>query len=91
MLRARVRELERATRIKGVTLTAKAPKMVEVEVVKPATVKAVERAIDRADAAHARVNGILARLHEVEELLNARGAELQGVTAACWPSCARYG
>jgi len=54
----------------------------EVEVVKPATVKAVERAIDRCDAAIARVNGLVVNLRGHVEAAEARGAELATVRDA---------
>jgi hypothetical protein len=44
--------------------------------VKPATVKAIERAIDRCDAAIARVNGLVVNLGGHVEAAQARGAEL---------------
>jgi hypothetical protein len=55
---------------------ATSTRTVEVEVVKPATVKAIERAIDRSDAAVARVNGLVVNLRAHVEAAQARGAEL---------------
>lgn len=55
---------------------------VEIDVVKPATVKAVERAINRCDSAIARADNAALRLREYSEAAAARGAELKGVATA---------
>jgi hypothetical protein len=72
------RELGQAQR------AAPAPKerRVEVEVVKPKTVTAIERAIDRADAAIARAVNLEVRLREAMQGAEARGAELTTVRDA---------
>lgn len=54
-------------------------KRVEIEVVKPATVKAMERALDRADGSIARAGNLEVRLREAMQAAGARGDELRKV------------
>jgi flagellar biosynthesis GTPase FlhF len=83
-LRAEVQRLQKDLQAAQRTVQAPAgkAKTVEIQVVKPATVKAIERAIDRCDTAIARANNVAVRLHEESEAAKARGAELQGAAAA---------
>jgi hypothetical protein len=72
-------ELAKAPKpVQGTTKT----KTVEIAVVKPATVKAIERAIDRCDGAIARATNVALRLREHCEVAEKCAAELRGTQVA---------
>jgi hypothetical protein len=75
-LRAEIARLKGELAKSPTRVPAGKTKTIEIEVVKPATVKAIERAIDRCDAAIARVNGLVVNLKAHVEAAQARGAEL---------------
>jgi hypothetical protein len=79
-LRARIAQLEAEAKKKPAA--AGKTKTVEIPVVKPTTVKALERVVDRCDGAIARVNGVAVTLREYIEKAQARGTELQVVRDA---------
>jgi ribosomal protein L29 len=76
-LRAELRSLKaQLAQAKAAAPAPATTKPVEIEVVKPKTVKALERAVDRADTAIARANNVAVRLGEYVEAVRGQGTEL---------------